>query len=259
MHYGPRWRMIRKVLHSMLNISAAKRYVPYQSLESKQMLQEILDNPDDLLESLQRYSNSLTTQMTFGWRTINNQDPKLKLLFESLDRFESLVQTGFAAMVDFFPILQSLPGFLMPLKAFATQIYDDQKGLYVGHWLQVKNAIEAGTSVPCLCVDLAKLQNEEGFSDEQAAFIAGTSLEAGSETTSATLYAFVQAMILFPEVQKTAQAQIEAVCGDRLPEMEDYEKLPYIRCVMKETFRWLPAAVLGVVVFVPCDLLCVLN
>ena len=232
----------------MLNVSAAKRYVPYQSLESKQMLQEILDRPEDVLDSLQRYSNSLTTQMTFGWRTINNQDPKLKLLFESLDRFEHMSQTGFAAMVDFFPILQYLPGPLMPLKAFATKVYEDQKGLYIEHWLNVKNAIKAGTSVPCLSVDLARLQDEEGFSDEQAAFIAGTSLEAGSETTSATLYAFVQAMVLFPEVQKKAQAQIEAVCGDRLPEMEDSEKLPYIRCVMKETFRWLPAAVLGVVV-----------
>jgi len=173
MHYGPRWRMIRKVLHSMLHVTVAKRYVPYQSLESKQMLQEILDHPEGLKDSLQRYSNSLTTQMTFGWRTISNTDPKLTLLFESLDRFERLTQTGIAALVDFFPILQALPDFLMPMKAFATEIYEDQTGLYVGHWLEVKSAIQAGTSKPCLSVDLAKLQDEEGFSDEQAAHISG--------------------------------------------------------------------------------------
>lgn len=55
-------------------------------------------------------------------------------------------------------------------------------------------------------------------------------------------------MILFPECQKKAQAQIEAVCGGRLPEIEDYDKLPYIRSTMKEVFRWLPAATLGAVV-----------
>ena len=180
MHYGPRWRMIRKVLHSMLHVTVAKRYVPYQSLESKQMLQEILEHPEGLMESLQRYSNSLTTQMTFGWRTISNRDPKLTILFESLDRFEHLTQTGIAAVVDFFPILQALPGFLMPLKAFAAKIYDDQKGLYVGHWLEVKSSIQAGTSKPCLSVNLAKLQDEEGFSDEQAAFISGEFLFFGS-------------------------------------------------------------------------------
>ena len=56
-------------------------------------------------------------------------------------------------------------------------------------------------------------------------------------------------MILFPECQRKAQAQIEAVCGDRLPEMEDFDKLPYIRSTMKEVFRWLPAATLGAVVY----------
>ena len=171
--------MIRKVLHSMLHVTVAKRYVPYQSLESKQMLLEILDHPEGLMESLQRYTNSLTTQMTFGWRTISIQDPKLTILFESLGRFEHLTQTGIAAVVDFFPILQALPGFLMPLRSFATKIYDDQKGLYVGHWLEVKSAIQAGTSKPCLSVDLAKLQDEEGFSDEQAAFIAGKCFLSG--------------------------------------------------------------------------------
>jgi hypothetical protein len=55
-------------------------------------------------------------------------------------------------------------------------------------------------------------------------------------------------MILFPECQKTAQAQIEAVCGDRLPEMEDLPSLPYIRSTMKEVLRWLPTATLGAVV-----------
>jgi hypothetical protein len=55
-------------------------------------------------------------------------------------------------------------------------------------------------------------------------------------------------MILFPEVQEKARAHVEAVCGDRLPEMVDYDNLPYIRAVMKETVRWLPTAVLGAVV-----------
>lgn len=56
-------------------------------------------------------------------------------------------------------------------------------------------------------------------------------------------------MILFPEVQHKAQHQLEKVCGDRLPEVEDFENLPYIRCIMKETLRWLPTAVMGAVVW----------
>jgi cytochrome P450 len=47
------------------------------------------------------------------------------------------------------------------------------------------------------------------------------------------------AMALYPEVQKKAQAEIDAVVGpDRLPEFEDRPSLPYINAVIKELLRW---------------------
>jgi cytochrome P450 len=46
-------------------------------------------------------------------------------------------------------------------------------------------------------------------------------------------------MALYPEVQKKAQAEIDAVVGpDRLPEFEDRPSLPYINAVIKELLRW---------------------
>jgi cytochrome P450 len=69
-------------------------------------------------------------------------------------------------------------------------------------------------------------------------------LEGGSDTT---LYAFVQAMMVWPEVQKKAQEEIDRVVGpNRLPEVDDYPNLPYIRCCVKETLRWMPTVILGV-------------
>ena len=56
----------RKMIHSLLNISAARSYVPYQMLENKQMLYEILHEPEKVLDHVRRYTNSLTTSMTFG-------------------------------------------------------------------------------------------------------------------------------------------------------------------------------------------------
>ena len=46
-------------------------------------------------------------------------------------------------------------------------------------------------------------------------------------------------MGLYPEVQKKAQAEIDAVVGtDRLPEIEDRPSLPYINALIKELMRW---------------------
>jgi Cytochrome P450 len=46
-------------------------------------------------------------------------------------------------------------------------------------------------------------------------------------------------MALYPEVQKKAQAEIDAVVGpNRLPDFHDRPTLPYINAVVKESSRW---------------------
>ena len=99
---------------------------------------------------------------------------------------------------------------------------------------------------PSVCVDLVKMQKEEGFSDDFAAYISGSILQAGSETTSSILVGFVQAMVIFPEVAKKAQEEIDRVCGDRLPDLNDMRDLPYTRACMKESLRWMPLVPMGI-------------
>jgi len=46
-------------------------------------------------------------------------------------------------------------------------------------------------------------------------------------------------MALYPEVQKKAQAELDAVVGpNRLPDFEDRPSLPYINAILKESMRW---------------------
>lgn len=45
---------------------------------------------------------------------------------------------------------------------------------------------------------------------------------AGAETTSAFIQYFIYAMLMYPEIQKKAQAEIDRVVGnDRLPTVEE--------------------------------------
>jgi len=94
---------------------------------------------------------------------------------------------------------------------------------------------------------LLRAQEKENFSDAAASYISGSLLEAGSDTTAAILYGFVQATLVWPEVLKKAQEEIDRVVGpNRLPTLDDYENLPYIQCCIKESMRWMPTVILGV-------------
>ena len=54
-------------------------------------------------------------------------------------------------------------------------------------------------------------------------------------------------MTLHPEIQKRAQKEIDSVVGpSRLPNFNDYDKLPFIRGLLFETLRWNPVTPLGV-------------
>lgn len=94
---------------------------------------------------------------------------------------------------------------------------------------------------------MLRAQKAEGFSDDLAGYTSGSLLEAGSDTTASVLYGFIQALLVWPEVQKKAQAEVDRVVGpNRLPTMEDYPDLLYIRCCVKEALRWMPTVILGV-------------
>lgn len=52
-------------------------------------------------------------------------------------------------------------------------------------------------------------------------------------------------MSLYPDVQQHAQMDIDRVASNRLPTLNDFGALPYIRAMIKEILRWAPVAPLG--------------
>lgn len=57
---------------------------------------------------------------------------------------------------------------------------------------------------------------------------------------------FLVAMVLYPDIQKKAQEEIDRVTkGNRLPEYSDQINLPYIQAIIREVIRWKPIVPLG--------------
>ena len=161
---------IRKMVHQLLNANEAGKYVPYQMLENKQMLNDLFDTPDRFLHHIRRYSNALTTSMVFGWRTPTYEDDAMRQLFDGFNEFAEINQTGIAAALDAFPFLRKLPDFILPTQAKAKELHKHERELYLRHWLRAKNEWKVGTIRHCFCVGMAEAQEKEQFSDPQAVY-----------------------------------------------------------------------------------------
>jgi cytochrome P450 len=76
--------------------------------------------------------------------------------------------------------------------------------------------------------------------------VAGTFYLAANDTTVSAITSFFLAVLVYPEVQREAQAELDRVVGrSRLPEFSDKDQLPYLDGVMRECLRWLPVLPTG--------------
>jgi cytochrome P450 len=217
-------------------------------LENKQLLNELLDHPEKFFDSLQRYANSLTTTLIYGRRGPQLKDPTMLEILRNNGEFINIIGSSQSALLDAYPVLRALPDWVVTSRARANRVYKDMAATFLRLYRNVKDEMQAGTAQACMCVDMASIQEKEGFSDIFAAYVAGTLVEAGIGTTSNTLYGFIQAMLLFPDVQKKAQEELDRVVGtERLPTMEDEPQLQYIRGCVKEALRWMPTTFNGAI------------
>ena len=172
-----------------------------------------------------------------------------KFFAVTIDRIRSS-STITGALIDYFPLIRSLPDVFLPSRRHAKAIHKRELSVFKEHWLSAKQNVISGSTRSCMCVEIVQEQKEQGFDDNLAAYIGGTLLGAGSDTTSNTLYGFAQAMVVFPSVQKKAQAAIDAAIGpNRLPVMSDESNpgMQYVRGCVKEALRWMPTTLLGAV------------
>src|SRR2546423_6712707 len=70
-------------------------------------------------------------------------------------------------------------------------------------------------------------------------------IEAGSETTSSTLNSCLLYLLANPQVQKSAQSELDTLPQSRSPTFSDEPSLPYIRAIVKEILRLRPVANIG--------------
>ncbi|KPI36639.1 Fumitremorgin C synthase [Cyphellophora attinorum] len=239
--YGDRWRLHRRLMHTAVGTQAVRSYKGFQADESKILTRDILEDPEDYVMSIERYSVSVTSIVGWGRRIDRKNDliaqQALKLM-EGVD----LVIPGLY-IIEALPWLCKLPRWLYK---FPTDLWH---GSAIGarfFWMLSKEGADAPEDNFAKRLILG--QEKEGLTDLEVAGLAGNLLGGGVDTTTSTMLSCILAMCAFPDVQRKAQAEIDSVVGkDRSPSWEDIaeNRLPYIEAIVKEALRWRTVTILA--------------
>jgi hypothetical protein len=142
-------------------------------------------------------------------------------------------------IVDSLPFLNYVPTFLAPWKKFGDKMYAFEAAI---HSRNMRSALSSRSWNWCK----QALTTDTGgkMMQLEVAYSIGVCMNAAAYTTLHTLTYFMVAAILHSEIMEKAREELDCVVGpERLPTINDKDKLPYVQAIVNETLRWLPALV----------------
>ncbi|KAI0824640.1 cytochrome P450 [Trametes gibbosa] len=245
--YGDRLREMRRMAAQVLaSRQSVARFHPLLESETRAFLVKLRRGADSLVNDLHTLSTSAIATITYGYKVQGDDDVIVQLVDKSMKEFSEASTPG-AYLADTFPFLRFIPSWLPGTqwkRKVAEQAETFERMIDLPfEW--TKAQIKAGVALPSFTSEL--LETNAGKNNEDLIKMAAVALYAGStDTTVAVLSTFFLAMSCFPEAQRKAQAEIDAVIGnDRLPTIEDRERLPYLNALVLEVLRWIPVAPIG--------------
>ncbi|KAF8645500.1 hypothetical protein AX16_007785 [Volvariella volvacea WC 439] len=244
----PRFKVYRRLLHSGLGPRVAMEYRPIQLHETAVLLRSLVETPNDFVSHLRRNAAAVIIKVAYGYQVESDDDPLIEIIEEGFRRSNE-VHHPQQFLFDSFPILQYWPQWVVgpefkELITAAKQALDKVDNVPYSWALKAmgeenytesfvsKHLRESGKTIPGEHEDIIKRCS--------AALYAG-----GADTTVSALTSFFWLMATHPEIQTTAQKEVDLITAGRLPNFDDQKHMPYVSALIKEILRWGPVAPLG--------------
>ncbi|GBE89464.1 Multifunctional cytochrome P450 monooxygenase af510 [Sparassis crispa] len=251
MRYGARWRKHRKLFQEYFSQGQSLTYRAHQTEEARMLLKDLLTSPTEFKACTQKYALLSVIGIAYGHQVKSDDDVYLKFAEGAIHGVEE-AGAG-TTLLDLFPALKYVPHWLPGCASFTAAVRrwgPATKGLHEYPLGDMREKMEAGTAQSSFLTSHLERLNTDGIDGEDLEDVKGaaaTILIAGAETTWSLIQTFFLFMLLFPEVQRKAQEEIDCVVGSgRLPDFDDRDALPFVECVLQETIRWHPVAPFGV-------------
>ncbi|KAG2080200.1 cytochrome P450 [Suillus discolor] len=235
---GDRFRRYRRNIHRMIGSRAAVGiYSQIEEVETRRFLQRVLTKPGQLQAHVRHTAGAIILRISYGYEVTKNDDPFVDLADRGLDLFSRSTAPG-AFVADFMPFLVKAPEWFpgAGFKRLVPEWRETVEKMVFTPYNFVKDQMAAGIALESFTSNL--LENRT-LSVEDVKWSAASLYGGGADTTVSAIYSFFLAMTLFHDVQKKAQAEIDAVIGpDRLPSFSDRGSLPYTEALATEVLRW---------------------
>ncbi|KAH9987708.1 CyP450 monooxygenase [Russula vinacea] len=222
--YGPRWRNWRKSFHMFFNPQAAEKFHPVELEGVHWLLRNLLATPEDLVHHMRQESDP---SIAYG-------DPNVEVAEKAVGAIIAGSLRG--RIFDLFPFLVHMPWWFPGAgfkKEAQTKWIPHVNTALHAPYETVRRQMAAGTAKPSVAASMISELNDKSSEEEKY--------------TVSVLHSFVLAMVLYPEVQRKAQAEIDSVVGkDRLPDFGDQPLLPYVTAILEEALRWHPVVPLAI-------------
>ncbi|KAI0189210.1 putative cytochrome P450 oxidoreductase [Xylaria flabelliformis] len=242
--YGETHRLHRKVSHMLVGTHlTVMPYLPIQEIEVRRFLFRVLKEPKQFLNHIRTEAGAIILKIVYGYTVEPSKpDPLIDLADEAMFHFAAASTAG-TWWVDVIPALKSIPEWMPGTgwKKIARRWRATLDEVSKKPLLFAQRRLANGRSEKSFVTDFHKSRGDtlSPEDNEVLRWVAMNMYAGGADTTVNTITSFFFAMILFPEVQRKAQEEIDRVIGNsRLPTYSDREDLPYINAVLTEAWRW---------------------
>jgi cytochrome P450 len=222
----------------MLQRAYAAGYHGHLVSETHRFLASLLHDSPDYDRLIDRYLGRITCLL--GWGT---PDPVVAVAKNAHTFMYSLSPAG--PLANAVPALMWLPEWILKSKKMERHRHTEEERLFTELLQCAIRDTASGRGLPCYSSTL--VEKRPGFAQREAAYAVGMMANVAILTTGSPLRTFILAMVLHQDWQSALRAEIDNVLGeeDRLVGLEDAPRLPVLRAIIKECFRWRPVIPTG--------------
>ncbi|OCH91450.1 cytochrome P450 [Obba rivulosa] len=249
--YGEEWRRKRRDFYQYFNQTAVRQFEPQIRDAAQSLLRRLYHEPKGFADHIQYAFGATMLSVLYGIQAEEKDDKYIAIAERALDAIGEVATAG-KFWVDFVPLLRYIP-IWMPGAEFqrkAAKWKLDASAMKETPWHDMAVSPKDGPYAHValgMSEQISSLIGEAHAREEEISkSVCGAAYAGGSHTTVSTMLTFFLAMVLYPDVQRKAQLELEAVVGStRLPDFSDKEDLPYINALCMECLRWQPASPLA--------------